>query len=65
MSLIKSPARVISLEDSTNMYFKNRETLTYMKKLETIKNREKQFVNIKPILRKSLHSCESDSKILL
>jgi len=65
MSLIKTPARVISLEDSTNMYFKNRETLTYMKKLETIKNREKQFNDIKPILRKTLQSGESDGKILL
>ena len=44
MSLIKSsPMRKTCLEDSTNIYFKNLETLAFMKKLNNIKNRNSQY----------------------
>lgn len=63
MSLIKSPKRVISLEDSTNVYLKNVETLSYMRRLNEIKGRPAKYTESKPSHHKNGLSFDNRSKI--
>jgi hypothetical protein len=63
MSLIKSPKIVISLEDSTNIYLKNLENLSFMMRLNEIKGRTTNFTENKPCHRKNVVSFDANSNI--
>lgn len=59
-----SPLKHINLEDSTNKYLKNLETLAFMKKLNHIKDRHNKFFDPKNIINKKNVSSISNSKYL-
>ncbi len=56
MSTMKSPSKVSNLQDSTNIYFRNLDTLNFMKKLNKIRERENQFLEPKKTHKKNVNS---------
>lgn len=63
MSLINSPKKIISLEDSTNVYVKNLETLSFMRRLNEIRGRSTKFIENKSSHRKNMLSFDANSNI--
>lgn len=62
MSTTKSPKRVLYLEDSTNIYLKNLDTLSFMRRLNEIKERSTKCFENKFSHRKNALSIEANSK---
>lgn len=63
MSQIKSPKKIVYIEDSTNIYLKNLESLSYMRRLNEIKERSTKYIRNKQSHRKTMHSFDANSNI--
>ncbi len=63
MSLVRSPIKRIDIQDSTNIYLKNLDTLSFLRRLNEIKGRSAKNFENKPLLRKNVISFEANSNI--